>query len=192
MNVKTGMLFVCLLNFMHTNSQSITCHKGRVDVGFETQIYPAGILPTITANYFFVDNLALRIRTGANFANRRDYSPYNDNEVAEGYGASAGLVSYFPYKKGHFTAGFTTDIWKMWTDWKDDLNTSNPTAGSTYTLVLQPWADVGYLYNFSNTRLNLGLTLGFGKEINIVTKGEKVGEGWMSSATVTFNYILRQ
>ena len=171
---------------------TLKCSQGRMDLGFEIQGYPAGIIPTVTANFFIINQVALRIRLGGNFANRRDFSPYNDNENAKGFGASTGLVVYFPYKLGHFTAGATIDFWNMYTNWKDSLSSANPIMGKTYTLVFQPWVDVGYLFNIKNTRINLGTTLGFGKEINIITRGERVGEGWMNSITFTLNYTLKR
>jgi hypothetical protein len=63
-----------------------------------------------------------------------------------------------------------------------DLNTSNSTSGTTYNLVIQPLVNTGYLYNLSN-KWNTGISLGFGREINIITRGENVGEGWMGIAT---------
>ncbi len=171
--------------------QATSCSRGRLDAGLELQCYPAGFIPTLTANFFAVNNVALRVRLGGNFANRTGLSPYNQYERAKGYGGSAGLVTYFPYKHGHFTTGITTDVWRMWTNWQNDQGTPTASSGTTYTFVLQPWADAGYLYQLKNTRTNLGLTLGFGKEINVVTKGKPVGQGWMGSATITLNHIIR-
>jgi hypothetical protein len=195
MSLKIKFVFFVLWLAVSVRAQSVDtlkCSKGRIDFGLEVQGYPAGIIPTVTSNIFLVDQLALRIRAGGNFANRRNWSPYNDNETAKGFGGSVGLVTYYPYRIGHFTAGVTFDFWNMWTNWKDNLNTSAPTQGETYTLVFQPWADIGYLFNKRNSRINYGLTFGFGKEINVVTRGERVGEGWMNSLTLTFNYTLRR
>lgn len=77
----------------------------------------------------------------------------------------------------------------MWTTWQDGLQTSKPTAGTTYNVVLQPWANVGYQYPISS-KLNTGISVGFGREINVITRGEKVGEGWMGIFTITTNYRL--
>ncbi len=193
--MKKIWVIVLFLNFFQiyaSSNDTLKCSRGRIDLGFELQGYPAGLIPTLTCNYFVHNGIALRFRAGGNFANRRNWSPYNDNETAVGYGGSVGLVTYYPFKLGHFTAGITTDLWNMTTKWKDNLNTAQPTSGTTKTLVLQPWVDVGYLFNIRNTRLNMGCTLGFGREINVVTIGDRVGEGWMNSATFTVNYTLHR
>ena len=68
-------------------------------------------------------------------------------------------------------------------------NLSKPTTGTTYNLVIQPWVNAGYLYNLSN-KWNMGISFGFGREINIITSGENVGEGWIGIATFSLNYVL--
>ena len=168
-------------------TDTLRYRRGGVDIGFEIQGYPAGIIPTFTFNIYFSNHLALRLRIGGNLANRRDFSPYNDNERAIGFGGSGGLVAYFPFKNGNITVGTTIDLWNMWTRWKDDIHSSLPREGVTYTLVFQPWMNAGYLFNVPGRGMNLGATYGFGKEINVITLGESVGEGWMSSITLTMN-----
>jgi hypothetical protein len=143
----------------------------------------------ITSNIFIKEDLALRFRLGGNFADREDFSGFNDDEVADGFGGSVGLVKYIPYWKGNFIFGGSLDVWNMWTDWKDGLNTPNPTSGTTYNLVIQPWVNAGYLYNLSN-KWNAGISIGLGREINVITRGENVGEGWMGIATFSLNYVL--
>lgn len=118
----------------------------------------------------------MRFRVGGNFVNREDFIGYNDDEIAKGFGGSFGLLLYFPFGKDNFIAGATIDIWNMWTDWKDSINSPHPTAGKTYNLVLQPWVNGGYLFNLSD-RWNTGVSLGFEREINVITRAEKVGEG---------------
>ncbi|MCB9252043.1 MAG: hypothetical protein H6605_06220 [Flavobacteriales bacterium] len=188
------LLLITVAFFQDLKAQidTLKCKRGRFDFGIEIQGYPAGIIPTLTADLYFRNQLAVRLRAGGNFANRQDWSPYNDRETAKGYGGSLGLVSYHPYKLGHFTAGATIDIWSMWTHWKDKIDGSDPQEGDTYTLVFQPWINVGYLFNIRNTRINLGTTLGMGREFNIVTKGDRVGEGWMNSITLTVKYTLKR
>lgn len=163
---------------------------GNVEFGAELQLYPVGIMPTITSNIFIKNNLALRFRVGGNFANRQDFSGYNDDEIAKGFGVSMGLVKYFPYRKGNFIAGFTIDGWNMWTNWKDDVNTANPQNGTTFNFVIQPWINAGYLLKLSK-KWSSGLTLGFGREINVITSGKQVGEGWIGLLTLTTNFSFK-
>ncbi len=72
----------------------------------------------------------------------------------------------------------------MKTDWID-----NNEKGTTKNLVIQPWINGGYLYDFSN-KFNAGLTLGFGREINTFNRGEEVGQGFMGSISVQANFKL--
>lgn len=163
----------------------------KIEIGTELQAYPVGLMPMITSNVFLSKKWALRFRIGGNFADRQDFSSYNDDEVAKGFGASIGVVKYFqPLGKGKPFVGVTLDAWNMWTEWQDGLQSSNPTSGITYNVVLQPWANVGYQYPITN-KLNTGISAGFGREINIITRGEKVGEGWMGIATIYLNFQIK-
>jgi len=170
-------------------SQAKQSAHNKIELGFELQRYPVGYMPMLTSNVFLNETWALRVRVGGNFADREDFSDFNDDETAQGFGGSAGVVRYIPYGKGNFTLGASIDTWNMWTDWKDGLDTSNPTSGQTYNLVLQPWINGGYLFDLSNT-WNVGASLGVGREINVITRGENVGEGWMGILTLSANYQL--
>jgi len=190
MNFKNLFFFALLFSSIQLFSQDEeNNHKRKMELGTELQLYPAGYMTMITSNIFIREDWTLRFRLGGNFANREDFSGFNDNEVAKGFGGSFGLVKYVPYWKGNFIFGASFDTWNMWTKWKDGINTTNPTSGTTYNLVIQPWVNAGYLYNLSN-KLNTGISLGFGREINVITRGEKVGEGWMGIATLSLNYLL--
>ncbi|WP_299780653.1 hypothetical protein [uncultured Formosa sp.] len=172
------------------NAQKKDGFKRKIEFGTELQLYPAGFMPMLTSNVFLNEKWALRFRVGGNFADRQDFSEYNDDETAQGVGGSLGVVRYVPYGMGHFIAGVSLDTWNMWTDWKDGLNTLNPTSGETYNVVLQPWVNGGYLFNLSR-HWNAGASLGFGREINIITRGEKVGEGWIGILALSVNYIFK-
>lgn len=187
--VKLLFVRLSLISIQSFSQSKENKTKGKIEIGTELQLYPVGFIPTITSNIFIKENWALRFRIGGNFANRQDFSAYNDDEVAKGFGGSVGLVKYLPAFKGNFIFGATLDTWNMWTDWKDGINTSNPTYGTTYNVVLQPWVNAGYLYDITN-KWNAGLSLGFGREINVITHGEKVGEGWMGILTFSANYRL--
>ncbi|MEO5776217.1 MAG: hypothetical protein ABIQ27_04885 [Flavobacterium sp.] len=156
----------------------------KVEIGLEFEVYPVGYMIVGTSNIFLKDDLALRFRVGGNFADRGDKSGFNDSEIAKGYGASIGIVKYFPVKGGKIIAGFATDFWFMKTDWID-----NSVKGTTTNLVIQPWISSGYLFDFSN-KFNAGIILGFGREINTFNKGEQVGQGFMGSISVQTNYKL--
>ncbi len=159
----------------------------KVEFGTEIQAYPVGFITTVTSTVFVKENIAIRFRIGGNFANRKDFSGFNDDEKTSGFGGSFGLLKYFPYKNGNIILGANVDGWNMWTRWKEAIETLNPQQGTTYNLVIQPGLNAGYLYNVSK-KLNLGLTLGIGREINIITRGENVGQGWIGSLSLITNY----
>lgn len=183
------ILVLILMSFQAFSQSEEKTNKRKIEFGTELQVYPVGYMPMITSNIFIKEDLALRFRLGSNLANRNDFSGFNDDEVASGFGGSIGLVKYVPHWKGNFIFGASLDTWNMWTKWKDGINTANPTTGTTYNLVIQPWVNTGYLYNLSK-KWNTGISLGLGREINIITRGENVGEGWMGIATFSLNYVL--
>lgn len=191
MNFKNLLLLGALLGSLNSFSQSEEkTNSKKIEIGTELQLYPVGFMPMLTSNIFIKEDWALRFRIGGNFANRQDFSDYNDDEIAKGFGGSIGVVKYFPsWCNGKTFVGVTLDTWNMWTEWQDGIQTPNPTAGTTYNVVLQPWANVGYQYPISN-KWNAGISAGFGREINVITRGEKVGEGWMGIATFYVNYIV--
>lgn len=185
--IVVGIISISLQSY--SQSEGIKANK-KIEVGTELQLYPVGFMPLITSNIFLKEDWALRIRLGGNFANRQDFSGYNDDEVAKGFGGSIGIIKYFPsWWKGKTFVGATLDTWNMWTEWKDGLQTPNPTSGTTYNLVIQPWMNVGYQYPITN-KWNIATSIGFGREINIITRGEKVGEGWMGIATISTNFKI--
>lgn len=183
------LLYFSLFSFVLFAQNKANAAFKKIEFGSEFQIYPVGFITAITSNIFIKENLAIRFRVGGNFADREDFSGRNDDEKAEGFGGSVGLVKYFTYRKGNFIAGAHIDGWNMWTAWKDGVNTLNPQRGTTYNLVVQPWINGGYLYDISK-KLNIGLTLGIGKEINVITRGDKVGEGWIGSLSLVSNFSL--
>lgn len=178
--------FAILSLSVFAQTEKVSTSK-KIEFGTEFQLYPIGYITTITSNIFIKENLAIRVRVGGNFADREDFSGRNDDEKAEGFGGSLGLVKYFPYRRGNFIAGAHIDGWNMWTAWKDGLNNLNPQSGTTYNLVVQPWINGGYLYDVSK-KLNVGLTAGFGREINVITNGKNVGEGWIGSLSFIANF----
>lgn len=191
MNLIKLLFAGTILISMQSYSQSKEITTGRkVEIGAELQLYPVGYMPMITSNVFLNDKWVLRFRIGGNFANRQDFSGFNDDEVAKGFGGSVGIVRYFPsWWNGKTYIGATLDSWNMWSKWKDGLQTSNPTSGTTYNLVIQPWVNAGYQYPLTD-KWNIAASLGFGREINVITSGEKVGEGWMGIATISTNFKI--
>lgn len=150
-------------------------------LGVSLQLYPAGIIATINSEFIYTVNSSLFIRVGGNFTDRKDYSDYNDNEKGSGFGGTIGYRRHFHLGSGKIITGINSDIWNMWINWKNDIGEANETSGQTYTLVLQPWLESGYFLQLDNSPIQIGISLGFGREINIITDGKDVGQGWMIS-----------
>jgi hypothetical protein len=160
----------------------------RTEMGLSMQWYPAGIIMTLNSEIFAGNKSAMLLRSGGNFINRRDYSPYNENENGSGFGGTLGYRRHFYRKSGYFIAGFNTDIWNTWINWKNNIGQPNPTFGRTYTLVLQPWIEAGYFANPGESPFQFGLCSGFGRELNIITIGKAVGQGWINSVSLQLQY----
>ncbi|MEM9000777.1 MAG: hypothetical protein AAGB24_10980 [Bacteroidota bacterium] len=92
--------------------------------------------------------------------------------------------------KGKVIAGINTDIWSLNIDWTDRFLANVTISGSTYILVVQPWLEGGYFLPLKNTRSQLGITLGFGREINSVTSGEEVEQGFIGSISLQYLFAL--
>lgn len=159
-------------------------------LGLNIQAYPAGVISTITWETYHSEYSSFLFRVGINMADRKDFSPYNLNEKGNGFGGSFGYRRYRPLGVGNVFLGLNTDIWNMWIHWKDEDAADRPTSGITYTLVVQPWLEGGYQRAIGPTRFGYSVSLGFGREINAITKGDAVGQGWMASALIALQYNL--
>ncbi|MEM9648435.1 MAG: hypothetical protein AAF969_08135 [Bacteroidota bacterium] len=159
-------------------------------LGVSAQLYPAGFIPTLNLEHALNENSSLLVRVGANIVDRKDFSDVNLTEEGEGFGGSVGFRKHYPSGKGKFIAGLNLDIWSLNIDWTDVGPADAPISGSTYTLVIQPWLEGGYFLPIKNTKSQLGLTLGFGREINAITSGEEVEQGFIGSLLLHYQIIL--
>lgn len=179
-----ALCFLCTLAFYAQSDPG-----RRTDLGLSVQAYPAGIIPTINAEHYLAEASSLLFRLGANITDRQDFSDENDEEEGAGFGGSFGYRKHFPVGKGKVIAGFNTDIWNLWIDWRDGINTPNPSSGTTYILVLQPWLEAGYFLDL-NTSSRIGITAGFGREINVVTSGDDVAQDFIASISLQYYFSL--
>ena len=125
---------------------------------------------------------------GGNFTDRQDFSDENDHEEGSGFGGSFGYRRHFPLAKGRLVAGLHLDAWNLWIDWED--SNARPISGTTYTLVLQPWLEAGYFFPIKNSASQIGITAGFGREINAITSGEEVAQDWIASLSLHYLFSL--
>jgi hypothetical protein len=188
---KFILIFLLLIFVTQAYAQShdTTVNPGSLGISF--QGYPAGLIINGVYEKGFATKDALLFRLGFNLTDRKDFSEYNDHEEGAGFGISMGYRRYFSLRKGKLFGGFNADLWNMWIDWENQ--TGSPfenTSGSTYALVLQPWLEFGYVYRIPESRFQIGVSTGFGREINIITSGKEVGQGWMNSILLNANWNL--
>ncbi|WP_394975129.1 hypothetical protein [uncultured Croceitalea sp.] len=162
----------------------------RTDLGLSVQVYPAGVIPTVNVEHYFNEKSSLLIRAGLNIVDRQDFSDFNETEEGTGYGGSIGYRKHFPSGKGKFIAGLNLDVWSLTIDWTDVGPADGLISGSTYTLVIQPWLEGGYFLPIKNTKSQIGLTLGFGREINAITSGNEVEQGFIASILLQYTFQL--
>lgn len=180
--------FAVLFVFVSMNAQDSDGLK-RTDLGLSLQVYPAGIIPTVNLEKYFNEKSSLVFRAGLNIVDRQDFSDFNDTEEGTGFGGSIGYRKHFSAGKGKFIAGINFDVWSLNIDWTDTVGDES-IAGSTYTLVLQPWLEGGYFLPIKNTKSQLGLTLGFGREFNAISDGDEVEQGFIASIALQYYFSL--
>ena len=174
-------LFTCCFVIL-ANAQTST--------GIEIQRYPAGYQFMLTGEYGINTSHAIQVRFGYNMAKRKDFSPYNDFEDGGGLGATLGYRYYFGAENNGLYLGARTDFWNLTIDWEDESET--PNAGTTKTIVFQPTGEVGYMHAFKESPLALGVNAAAGYEVNVVTKGEAVGEGAIGLFGIMMRYKLSE
>lgn len=195
MNKKSAstLLFIMFLFFYgHSQTTNTVGKTIKMDMGISLQAYPAGIIPTLNLERYIDERTSIVYRLGANIVDRQDFSDENDEEIGEGFGGSVGYRKHYPLKKGKVVAGLNVDVWNLWIDWENDANSLNRTAGTTYTFVVQPWLEGGYFFNLKNSASQLGATLGFGREINVITNGKDVEQGWIASLSLQYVFSLKK
>lgn len=185
-----GLLF-CISSLSLCYAQDSDSSKKQTDLGVSIQVYPAGIIPTVNVEHYLNEKSSLVFRLGGNFVDRQDFSDVNITEEGGGFGGSVGFRRHFPSGKGKFVGGFNLDIWSLNIDWTDTISPIGGTLlGSTYTLVVQPWLEGGYFLPIKNTKSQIGLTLGFGREINAITSGDEVEQGFIASILLQYQFSL--
>jgi hypothetical protein len=185
-NTVKKLLFVLSLVISSIFIANAQKNASLYGLGIETQWYPAGYQLMLAGEYGFTEAHAIEAKLGYNLARRQDFSPYNDLENGGGFGATLGYRYYFGDSNNGLYLGARTDLWALTIDWEDAAQI--PNAGTTDIIVLQPTAEIGYLYTFEASPIAVGVNAAAGYEINVVTKGEAVGEGAIGLLGVRFRY----
>ena len=166
-----------------------SCATGPSALGIETQVYPAGVIPGLHAQWGLSPNSALTARAAFNFTDRRDFGEFDDEEGG-GVGGGVGYRRYLRDSREGWLWGGRIDVWALEIDWEDNGGTPEATSGTTDIVVLQPTAEVGYGMRLGDSKWRLEWTLGLGAEMNIDTDGEDVGEGAIALLGATLVHRL--
>jgi len=194
MKPKSTILIIAILflyvSYSYPQNVAYEDSINKTDFGLSAQFYPAGIIAALNAEHYIAENSSLIFRLGGNFVDRKDFSDENDNEKGSGFGGSFGYRKHFRTRKGRIVLGLNIDAWNLWINWKNNIDEVNAASGTTYTLVLQPWLESGYFFNLKNSSSQIGITAGFGKEINAITNGKDVEQDWIASLLLQYQFSL--
>ncbi len=139
--------------------------------GLEVRGYPAGLIPTAHLDLPVGGRFFLSASGGYNFTNRRDFGRHDD-ERGGGPGLGLSLTQSDGSRRG-VQWGVRSELWRLRIDWRDQPDK----LGATKVLVFQPSARLGYAWVFRKSRTSVDVSIGLGQEINVWTRGERVGEG---------------
>jgi len=160
-------------------------------LGPKIQVYPAGYIVSAKAAKVGRTN-EWNVQTGYNFARRQDFGRH-DNEEGGGPGLGIGYRKYLSSSAKGIYLGANMDVWLLRIDWRDRITTFPAPAfdtGTTHITVLQPTVGAGYQYLSVSGLWSASAGVAFGREWNIITNGEPVGQGGISLLVFTMNRKL--
>lgn len=176
MRFLIAIFFILTIGFSNTISAQDEGMETRLFV--DVQWYPAGFIYEVgTSINPFKNNSYFTFKLGYNAADRKDFAfdiSGHNNEEGGGVGLSLGYEYMFGGKIEGAFAGIRTDLWQMEIDWEIDGPPIE--SGMTNIIVFQPVLELGYQFNYAS-KFYSRVFLGLGREINIKTEGEPVGEG---------------
>jgi len=156
-------------------------------IGVEGQQYPTGILLGVWTQFATKSQHAWELRLGYNNLDHKDFGRHG-SEKGAGFGVTVGHRYYFRSALKSWFGGFRTDLWFNRVEWEDMLSMSGPSnSGVTKVMVLQPTLIAGYQWPLGNHFI-LVPSIAFGAEINVVTRGEDVGQGAIILWGLNFSY----
>ncbi len=160
---------------------------GMHSFGLESQMYPAGLMFNLRADWPLSDKGLLVAKLGYNFAERQDFGKH-DQEDGGGPGIAMGYKHYLKAGIKGWFAEARMSIWFLDIDWKDNV----PAAmGNTDITVLQPTLAAGYDFLLKGEKIKIGFFVPAGYEVNLVTSGQEVGEGGISIIGASFTLPIK-
>ena len=144
--------------------------------GPSLQAYPAGFITGVRLGYGLRPSDAIAVYAAYNTTDRRDWGE-QDNEEGGGPGFGIAWRHYWGANQSGLHAGVRVDLWFLGIDWRD-RRANLEAAGETDITVLQPTVQAGYTYLLgSQQRWQVAGTVALGREVNVRTDGEDVGQG---------------
>lgn len=150
-------------------SSALTAQAGTL--GPELRAYPAGLIPGLRGEVSLGETDLILLHAGYNATDRHDWGEHAE-ESGGGGGLGLGWLHRLGSASGGWVLGARVDYWQLEIDWEDPGR-----SGRSDVDVLQP-AAVG-AYRRVSGRWQLEASLSIGREINLSTDGEDVGEGWI-------------
>lgn len=168
-------------------AQDTSLEKRPIELSFEYQMYPAGMMPGLkmeigVGKYY---KHAINTRVAYNRARRHGWGEHGD-ERGGGMGASIGYRFYIIRPMKGLYAGVRNDFWNLKIDYRDigeDMlygTEDDFDFGSTKIFILQPTVELGYKFLLlikDKTTLFITPQVAAGWEYNAITNGEPVGQG---------------
>ncbi len=161
--------------------------EAQVSFGLEFQAYPTGLVPGVRAAWLSGEHHEWNLRLGGNFFDHQDFG-VQEEEIGRGPGGSLGYRYYFkPTGTGVFL-GIRTDLWRNTNRWRDEIGNPVERSGVSRIWVLQPTLEGGYAFDLGE-KLSLQPSVSFGREWNVVTDGEEVGQGFILLLGISAMYF---
>lgn len=160
-------------------------------LGPKIQVYPAGFIISAKATKLGQTD-EWNVQAGYNLARRQDFGRH-DNEEGGGPGLGIGYRKYFKDNARGIYLSANIDLWLLKIDWKDQITTFPAPGfdtGTTHITVLQPTIGAGYQYLSASALWSASAGVAFGREWNIITNGEPVGEGGISLLVLSISRKL--
>ncbi len=190
---KYLVIFVltCFSQQMNGQAQFVSNKIGlpRINLGAEMQWYKAGFTFGLRSDLYYNKHENINLRVGYNLTDRQNFSQVNDDEKGGGFGLGLGYRYYFGKRKGIYL-GARADFWWLDIDWEDfNESLQIEEMGTTEVVVFQPTIEAGYQFILDRHWI-IAPAFAYGREINIITDGEDVGQDWITLIGINVGYKL--
>ncbi len=163
--------------------------SAQVRPGAMVQVYPAGQTGAFQISSPLGSANEIGVHAGYNRTRRRDWG-IHDDERGGGPGFGASLKRFINSESRNWFYGLRVDLWSLGIDWYDRVLECSGSATACMVmdesriLVFQPTVQAGYRFRPAGYRVDLSLA--FGREVNIRTRGAEVGDGAILLAGIAF------